>query len=73
MSTTLTLAIADALESVCVYGNDGNYYKKIEGEWIGKQAVQCKRKDGTTYTDWFETCNKDLIDTRYYNLDGSKK
>ena len=69
----MILAIADLLQAVCVVGNDGLMYKKIEGEWIGKKSVQCKRLEGTTYTDWFETCDKKLIDTRYYNLDGSKK
>lgn len=67
------LDIADMVGAKNVVGNDWLYYKKINGEWIGKQAIQCRRLDNTTYTDWFEACDKSLIDTRYYNLDGSKK
>lgn len=67
-----TLFIADLVSCQSVYSGD-TLYRKIKNEWIGKQAIQCKRKDGTTYIDWFETCDKDLIDTRYYNLDGTRK
>jgi hypothetical protein len=49
------------------------YYKLINGELIGKKAVQCIRTDKTTYVDWFESCDKTKIDTRYYNLNGTRK
>lgn len=71
MNTTIILA--DVLGCEFVYSNKGIYYKKINNKWIGKQAIQCINNDGTTYIDWYEDCDKNKIDKRYYNLDGSKK
>ena len=43
-------------------------HKWVNDEFIGKPAVQTK--DLTI--KWFDEVNPEDIDTRYYNLDGSK-
>jgi hypothetical protein len=65
--------ISSIFPNSCVSFPDHTLGKWINNEFIIKPSVQCRKKDGTTYTEWFETCNKELIDTRCYNLDGTYK
>ena len=44
-------------------------WKWVGNKWIGKYAIQTK--DLTI--KWFEEVREEDIDTRYYNVDGSKK
>lgn len=69
MKIEILTAVAEALGARCVSHSNGDVSKFIEGKWIRKPGVQT--------TDlrhvWFDECPTELIDTRYYNLDGSKK
>ena len=71
LSLEISLAIADAFGGNLVKGD--MYYKKIDGEFVGKKSVQCVRDNGTTFTAWYDGCDKSTIDTRYWNLDGTRK
>lgn len=65
---TLSFAIADAFNGTVLKG-EMLYKKDTNGEWVGKKSVQ--RKDLSV--EWFENTDPNDIDTRYYNLDGTKK
>lgn len=68
LDTKILLAIAEVYGGT-VLTKDLYYKKDVNGEWVGKRYVQ--KKDLST--DWFENVKPEDIDTRYYNLDGSKK
>jgi hypothetical protein len=49
--------------------SDNILYKWVDGEFIGKPSVQTK----SLSRKWFDEVSPDEIDTRHYNLDGTKK
>ena len=53
----------------CILHNDDTMTKFIDGQMVRKQS--CRRKDWSY--DWIENVKVEDIDTRYFNLDYSRK
>ena len=51
------------------FDSDNILWKWVDGEFIGKYAVQTKNLT----IKWLDDVRPDEIDERYYNLDGTKK